>query len=189
MKHPLMPAFKERNTTLKPAKHLLPVVFYQPVFFFSSTYSHSTLQPQLILPIISLIEARGALRMHTHWARPPAGEDRRQGEELPKLPIYCALFMLPDCKLSSSPKNTLYWQRVVETDGENPTFNTPREVWICLLCVSACVRERDVMGILSAAKSVFPERVKAKGQMGCEMVRGARRETHNTKNGINGTKG
>lgn len=51
------------------------------------------------------------------------------------------------------------------------------------LCVYMCVRERDVTGILSAAKSVFPERVKAKGQMGCEMVRGARRETHNTKDG------
>lgn len=142
MKHPLVPAFKEGNTTLKPAKHPPPRRLLPSCIFFSSTYSHSTLQPQLILPIISLIEARGALRMHTHWARPPAGEDRRQGEELPKLPIYCALFMLPDCKLSSSPKNTLTGkERWKPMERILHSTHHARCEYVCFVCLHVCERE------------------------------------------------
>lgn len=132
---------KEGNTTLTPAN---PPRHTHPSSSCLSLYSHSTLQPQLILPIISLIEARGALRMHTHWARLPAREDRGQDEELLELLIHSALFILPDCKLSSSKKHTTLAERAMKRirRGESHIQHILRSVNICLVCV--CKRERRV---------------------------------------------
>lgn len=65
-----------RKQTAKTSQTNAPPLPHPSTPPFFPTYSHSALQPQLILPIISLIEAKGALRMHTHRAGRAGGAAR-----------------------------------------------------------------------------------------------------------------
>lgn len=84
--------------------------------------------------------------MHTHRARLPAREDRRKGEEPQQLRV-CVLFILADCKLSSSLKK---WNRPMYSSEydvtEKHTLDTFCKV---LISLSWCARETNEAHVTS----------------------------------------